>query len=77
MCRAVGVVEWGLNQRAYMDTAIKGSPPVSGMTRAAMTPTLLTAIWSSFSSGTLGKTCRNYCTSTRSDSFTTMGQRSQ
>ena len=58
-----------------MDTAMKGSPPVIGMTwAAAMMPTLLTAISSSPSWGVVGRTCLNHCTPTRSESFTTMGQ---
>ena len=68
---------WGLNQRAYMDTAMNGFPLTNGITlAAAIIPTLLTAISSSCSSGAVGRICLKHSTLTRSDSFTTMGQRS-
>ena len=66
---------WGVIQRAYIDTTMNGGAS-RGITRdAAMVPTPLTAI-SSPAVSLIGLTCRNHSTSTRSDSRTTIGQRS-
>ena len=69
----LSVEGWGLIQRAYMENA--GVSPAFGVTRAAATvPIPLTAISSSRTSF-VGPTCLNHSTSTRSESFTTIGQR--
>ena len=60
--------------RAYIDAATNGSPPFSGITRAAaIVPMPLTAISFDFVS-LIGSTCLNHSTLTRSDNFTIFGQ---
>ena len=67
----------GLIQRAYIDTTMNGSAGDSrGVIRAAaIVPMPLTAI-SSEQTSLIGLTCLNHSTSTRSESCTTIGQRS-
>ena len=67
----------GLIQRAYIETAMNGSIGSSfGTTRAAViVPIPLTAS-SSSATKLIGLTCLNHSSSTRSESRTTIGQRS-
>ena len=67
----------GLNQRAYIEIAKKGSQ-LTGITRAAaMVPMSLTTISSGAAALKQGRTRLNHSTLTRSDSLTTNGQRSK
>ena len=65
----------GAIQRAYIDTTMNGGAS-GGVTRAAATVPIPLTANSSASVPPIGLTCLNHSTSTRSESFTTIGHRS-